>query len=51
MKKKIIIIAVIAAAVITAAVVLCINLFGSSGKGIDNTPESKVSGGSKTLVA
>lgn len=51
MKKKIIIIAVIAAAVIAAAVVICMNLFGSSRTGIDNEPESKVSGDSKTLVA
>lgn len=50
MKKKIII-GVFALAVIAAAVVICMNLFGGSRAGIDNAPESKVSGNSKTLVA
>lgn len=51
MKKKIIIIAVIVIAVIAAAVLIYRNLSGGSRTGIDNTPESKVSGDSKVLVA
>lgn len=50
MKKKSIIISVVAIAVIAAAVVLCKNLLSGSRTGIDNTPESKISGDNRTLV-
>ena len=51
MKKKIIIIAVVAVAVIAAAVGICMRLFGGSHTGIDNDPESKISGENNVLVA
>lgn len=51
MKRKIIITSVIAVLVIAAAVIICMNLFGASRTAIDNEPEAKSIGNSRTLVA
>lgn len=51
MKKKVIIIVSVLAVLAVAAVLIGMKLFSGSGRGIDNNPESEVSGESRVLVA
>lgn len=51
MKKKLIIIVSIIAVLAIGAAVIVVNLFRGSSRGIDNDPESEVSGESRVLVA